>query len=186
MRQLPLVEDAMGYQTLTLLRKLDAACTSADGLAEAAVKAFETHPDASIITSFPGLGSLTGARVLAEIGDDRSRLVDAGALKSYAGAAPVMRASDKCISVKARRIKNQRLAAAGYVWAFASLTASTGARAQYDCRRTNGETHRSPAQSLQPHDRVPAPLPRQTRPLRRNHRLLHPCRARPHRRSLTA
>jgi hypothetical protein len=37
MRQLPLAEEAMGRQALTLLRKLDAACTSADELAEAAV-----------------------------------------------------------------------------------------------------------------------------------------------------
>ncbi len=147
-RQLPLVEDAMGHQALTLMRKLDAACTSADELAEASVKAFEAHPDAEIITSFPGLGSLTGARVLAEIGDDRSRFADARALKSYAGAAPVTRASGKSISVKARRIKNQRLAAAGYVWAFASLTASTGARAHYDRRRTHGERHISALRNL--------------------------------------
>ena len=38
---------------------------------------------------------LTGARVLAEIGDDRSRFTDARALKAYAGAAPVTRASGK-------------------------------------------------------------------------------------------
>lgn len=148
MRQLPLVEDAMGRQTLTLLRKLDAACTSADELAEAAVDAFETHPDSDIITSFPGLGSLTGARVLAEIGDDRSRFADAKALKSYAGAAPVTRASGKSVSVKARRIKNQRLAAAGYVWSFASLTASAGARAHYDHRRTTGDRHISALRNL--------------------------------------
>lgn len=85
MRQLPLVEDAIGRQALTLLRKLDTACISADELAEAAVEAFEAHPDAGIITSFPGLGSLTGARVLAEIGDDRSRFADAKGLKAYAG-----------------------------------------------------------------------------------------------------
>ncbi|MEU9744760.1 IS110 family transposase [Streptomyces niveus] len=148
MRQLPLVEDAMGHQALTLLRKLDAACTSADELAEAAVEAFETHPDAEIITSFPGLGSLSGARVLAEIGDDRSRFADARALKSYAGAAPVTRASGKSVSVKARRIKNQRLAAAGYVWSFASLTASAGARAHYDRRRTIGDRHISALRNL--------------------------------------
>ena len=39
--------------------------------AEAATAHFKQHPDAEIITSFPGLGTLTGARVLAEIGDDR-------------------------------------------------------------------------------------------------------------------
>jgi transposase len=34
-------------------------------------------------------------RVLAEIGDDRTRLADARALKAYAGSAPVTRASGK-------------------------------------------------------------------------------------------
>ena len=75
------------------------------------------HPDAGIITSFPGLGALTGARVLAEIGDDRSRFADAKGLKAYAGGAPVTRASGKSTSVTHRCVKNNRLAAAGYLWA---------------------------------------------------------------------
>ncbi|MFB7665319.1 IS110 family transposase [Kitasatospora sp. NPDC056138] len=148
MRQLPLVEKAMGRQALALLGKFEAACTAADELAEAAVELFERHPDAAIITSFPGLGALTGARVLAEIGDDRSRFTDAKSLKAYAGSAPVTRASGKSHAVMARRVKNQRLAAVGYVWAFASLNASPGARAHYDRRRTVGDRHTSAQRNL--------------------------------------
>ncbi|MFE4631248.1 IS110 family RNA-guided transposase [Streptomyces mirabilis] len=148
MRQLPLVEEAMGRQTAALLRQLDAACTSANDLAKAAVESFEAHPDAEIITSFPGLGSLTGARVLAEIGDDRSRFADAKGLKAFAGAAPVTRASGKSVAVMARRVKNQRLASVGYVWAFAALTASTGARAHYDRRRADGDRHTAAQRNL--------------------------------------
>ena len=37
------------------------------------------------VTSFVGLGDLTGARLLAEIGDDRTRFADARALKAFAG-----------------------------------------------------------------------------------------------------
>jgi len=114
MRQLPLVEDAMGRQALALLGQLDAACAAADGLEQAATQSFNLHPDAGIITSFPGLGALTGARVLAEIGDDRSRFSDAKGLKAYAGAAPITRASGKTKSVTHRRVKNNRLAATGY------------------------------------------------------------------------
>ena len=135
MRQLPLVEQAMGRQALALLRQLDAACTSADQLEHDAVESFNQHPDAEIITSFPGLGPLTGARVLAEIGDDRSRFADAKGLKAYAGAAPITRASGKTRSVTFRRVKNNRLAAAGYIWAFSALTASPGARNHYDKRK---------------------------------------------------
>lgn len=141
LRQPDPVEGAMGQQALALLRLLDAACRNADELATQAEHAFAAHPDATIIASFPGIGELTGARVLAEIGDDRSRFADARGLKAYAGAAPVTRASGKSRSVATRRIKNQRLAAAGYSWAFSSLTASPGARAHYDRRRSRGDAH---------------------------------------------
>jgi transposase len=136
-----LVEEAFGYQALALLRELDVACTNAEDLATRTAERFEQHPDAPIITSMPGLGPLTGARVLAEIGDDRARFADARGLKAYAGSAPVTRASGKTTVVMHRRVKNQRLASAGYLWAFAALTASPGARAHYDRRKTAGDRH---------------------------------------------
>jgi transposase len=148
MRQLPLVEAAMGRQALALLGQLNAACAAADDLERAAVESFNLHPDAGIITSFPGLGALTGARVLAEIGDDRSRFSDAKGLKAYAGAAPITRASGKTRSVTRRRIKNNRLNAAGYCWAFSALTASPGARAHYDRRRDTGDRHAAAQRNL--------------------------------------
>ncbi|MEU9222681.1 IS110 family transposase [Streptomyces sp. NPDC048376] len=148
MRHLPLVEEAMGRQTLALLRQLEAACVSADDLAEASVQAFENHADAEIITSFPGLGPLSGARVLAEIGDDRTRFADARGLKAYAGAAPVTRASGKSVSVVARRVKNQRLAGVGSMWAFSAMAHSDGARAHYDRRRQAGDRHTAAQRNL--------------------------------------
>ena len=148
MRQLPLVEAAMGRQALALLGQLNAACAAADDLERAATESFNLHPDAGIITSFPGLGALTGARVLAEIGDDRSRFQDAKGLKAYAGAAPITRASGKTRSVTHRRIKNNRLAAAGYTWAFSALTASPGARARYDRRKDAGDRHAAAQRNL--------------------------------------
>jgi transposase len=148
MRHPPLVEQAMGRQARALLGQLDAACTAAADLEQAATESFNLHPDAGIITSFPGLGALTGARVLAETGDDRSRFQDAKGLKAYAGAAPLTRASGKTRSVTHRRIKNSRLAAAGYLWAFSALTASPGARAHYDRRKTAGDRHAAAQRNL--------------------------------------
>ncbi|MFC9627399.1 transposase [Streptomyces sp. NPDC056930] len=124
-----------------MLRQLNTACDNAEQLEEAVTQAFEEHPDAPIIRSFPGLASLTGARILAEIGDDRTRFANAGSLKAYAGSAPVTRSSGKSCMVMSRKIKNQRLAAVGYVWAFVSLTRSPGARAHYDRRRGVGDRH---------------------------------------------
>jgi hypothetical protein len=74
MRHLAQVEAAMGRQTLALLAALNTACASVDDLGQASGELFERHPDYAIITSFPGLGDSTGARVLAEIGDDRRDL----------------------------------------------------------------------------------------------------------------
>ncbi len=148
MRQLPLVEQAMGRPALALLGQLDAACAAADDLEQATIESFNQHPDAEIITSFPGLGPLTGARVLAETGDDRSRFADAKGLKAYAGAAPITRASGKTTAVLHRRVKNQRLAAAGYLWAFSALTASPGARAHYDRRKNDGDRHAAAQRNL--------------------------------------
>ena len=146
MRQLPLVEQAMGRQALALLHQLDAACAAAGDLEHAVIESFSQHPDAGI--SFPGLGALTGARVLAEAGDDRSRFSDAKGLKAYAGAAPITRASGKSKSITRRRVKNNRLAAAGYAWAFSALTASPGARAHYDRRRDAGDRHAAAQRNL--------------------------------------
>ncbi|WP_422656581.1 IS110 family transposase [Mycobacterium sp.] len=139
LHQPPMVENAMGMQLTALLRQFDAACTAADELAEAAIAHFEQHPDAAIITSFPGLGNLAGARVLAEIGDDRSRFADARGLKAFAGSAPITRASGKKTIVLHRHIKNRRLAAVAPIWALSALRHSPGARRHYDARRAAGD-----------------------------------------------
>ena len=86
--------------------------------------------------------------MLAEIGDDRSRFADAKGLKGDAGAAPITRASGKTRAVLHRRVKNQRLAAAGYVWAFSAITASHGARNHYDRRRQAGDRHAAAQRNL--------------------------------------
>jgi transposase len=135
------VEAAFGAQVSALVLQLTAAATAADQLLAHTEVVFAQHPDAETITSFPGLGPITGARILAEIGDDRSRFTTAKALKAYAGSAPVTRASGKSKIVMYRRVKNNRLAATGYLWAFAALTKSPAARAHYDQRRARGDRH---------------------------------------------
>ena len=131
----------MGAQALRLLATLNTECDSVDQLGHAVTEAFATHPDHQIITSFTGLGDLTGARVLAEIGDDRDRFADARSLKAYAGSAPITRASGRSLSVTRRRVKNNRLAAAGFVWAFVAATHSPGASTLYYHRREQGDRH---------------------------------------------
>jgi transposase len=141
LRQDPRVEQAMRVETLALLGVLDVACASVDQLAAALVEAFSQHPDHEIITSFPGLGDISGAIVLAEIGDDRSRFRDDRALQAFAGSAPVTRASGKSRTVTRRRTKNNRLAAVGYSWAFTAAARPSPARDHYLRRREHGDGH---------------------------------------------
>ena len=109
---------------------------------------FGQHPDAEIYLSQPGLGTILGARVLAEMGDDPQRYADARARKNYAGMAPITKASGTKRVVLARYARNRRLADALYQQAFAALTASPGARACYDRHRARGATHHQALRTL--------------------------------------
>src|SRR5450755_299201 len=102
---------------------------------------FGQHPDAEILISQPGLGSVLGARVLAESGDDPARYTSAKARKNYAGTSPITRASGKKKTVTARYVHNDRLIDALMTQAFAALTGSPGARAYYDHQRARGSEH---------------------------------------------
>ena len=117
-------------------------------LEEALGEGFDEHPDAKIIRSLPGLGTILGARVLGEFGDDRTRFANAKSRKNYAGSAPITKASGKSLIVLARHARNKRLADALDQWAFCSLTTSRGARAYYDQLRARGKTHRQALRQL--------------------------------------
>jgi transposase len=102
---------------------------------------FLQHPDAEIYLSQPGIGTVNGARVLAEFGDAPGRYASAKARKNYAGSSPVTRASGRSKIVLARFIRNNRLTDALHSQALSALTASPGARAYYDKQRARGLGH---------------------------------------------
>ena len=102
---------------------------------------FGQHPDAEIYLSQPGLGTITGARVLGEFGDDPHRYACAKARRNYAGTSPITRASGKKKIVAARFVRNDRLIDALMIQAFAALRVSPGARAFYDAQRAKGLEH---------------------------------------------
>ncbi len=110
-------------------------------LEKALTEAFEEHPDVGIITSFPGLGTTLGARLLGELGDDRDRFTSRRGLKAFAGTAPETRASGTRTSVTMRTVPNKRLNHAAYLWALPLVLHSPPARAHYDRRRQRGDSH---------------------------------------------
>ena len=109
---------------------------------------FETHPDADIYRSLPGLGVVLGARVLGEFGDDPNRYTDAKCRKNYAGTSPLTIASGKKHAVLARHIRNRRLYDAIDQWAFCALSTSPGARAFYDQYRDAKQPHHKALRAL--------------------------------------
>src|SRR5215204_3602221 len=137
----PLIADAMGATVTALVAVIAELQAQIGRLETELADRFEQHPDAKIIRSLPGLGMTLGARVLGEFGNDPNRYANAKCPKNYSGMSPITRASGKSHVVLARYARNRRLADACYQWAFATLTASPGARAFYDTRRAAGDTH---------------------------------------------
>ena len=109
---------------------------------------FEQHPDAKVVLSLPGLGTVLGARVLGEFGDDRTRFSGPKSRKNYAGTSPVTKASGRSRVVLARYALNRHLGDACDQWAFCAITKSAGARDYYDQLRARGKTHRQALRQL--------------------------------------
>ena len=144
----PLVAEAMGATVAALVAVIAELAAQIASLETQLADRFDQHPDAKIIRSLPGLGMTLGARVLSEFGDDPNRYGDTKSRKNYAGTSPITKASGTRRVVLARYARNRRLADACYLWAFAALTASPGAREFYDQRRTAGDTHHRALRAL--------------------------------------
>jgi hypothetical protein len=117
-------------------------------LGEVVSEHFGRHRDADIYLSQPGLGSILGARVLAEFGDDPHRFTDSKARKNYAGTSPITRASGTRRIVLARYARNRRLGDAVHQWAFCAMRGSPGAKAYYKTIRSRGIGHQAALRQL--------------------------------------
>ena len=144
----PALADTYAITVTALVAVIGELNKQIDVLAEAVGAHFGQHPDAQIILSQPGLGTILGARVLAEFGDAPGRYADAKARKNYAGTSPITRASGTKRVVLARYARNRRLADALYRQALSALTGSPGARAYYAQRRKTGATHHQALRAL--------------------------------------
>jgi transposase len=142
------VEVAHGEAVAALVDTIAAMQAGIARLETTMTAEFEQHADAKILNPAPGLGPILAARVLAEIGDDRSRFDAAANLRAFAGTAPITKASGRSKIVRARHIRNRRLADACHWWAFAAISASSGARAHYDRRRDIGDSHNAALRNL--------------------------------------
>lgn len=108
------------------------------GAVEHAVTA---HTDGPVLTSFPRIGRVNAAQVLAELADDRARFASDEHLAAEAGVAPVTHASGKSHGVSFRWACNKRLRKAITCWADNSRHASPWAADVYVRARARGCDH---------------------------------------------
>ena len=102
---------------------------------------FFIRPEASILTSLPGMGPVLGAEFLVAAGD-LSAFSSADQLAAYAGLVPAAHDSGKRGGNDHRmRDGNKVLKRAFYQSAFASLRTSPVSRAYYDRKRREGKRH---------------------------------------------
>ena len=148
LRQPPVIQSAYAAIVTSEVAIIEALNTQIDQLGAVVGAHFGQHPDTEIYASQPGLGMILAARVLGEFGDDPHRYVDAKARKSYAGTAPITRASGTKKIVLARYARNRRLGDALQQWAFCSLRGSPGARAYYQQLRDRNIGHQAALRQL--------------------------------------
>ena len=132
-RAAELVLPQLADQLTSLLAQREQAATQVEEMLDA-------HPLAAVLTSMPGIGVRTGARILLEVGDGTT-FPTPGHLAAYAGLAPVTRRSGSSIRGEhPSRGGNKNLKRAMFLSAFAALSDPTS-RAYYDRKRAQGKKH---------------------------------------------
>jgi transposase len=126
---------------------------------------FAAHPDRALIGSLPGLGPILAPRLLAALGDDRTRFPDARALQCFSGIAPVLIRSGQSTVVSRRCACPSFIRQTFHEHASKSIRHSRWARAYYQQQKDRGKKHHTITRSLafkwqrillrRWHDRVP-------------------------------
>lgn len=121
-------------------RRLDELCDSIEAAADSTPGQICEQRDVVILRSFPGLGRITLATLLAEA-TEPLRFRDYHALRSLTGAAPVTRRSGKACFVVRRHACNKRLAQAVFHWARVAKQHDPTSARRYEELRRRGHSH---------------------------------------------
>jgi transposase len=119
---------------------LDQAIAELEALIE---ERFREHPDADVITSMPGIGTMLGAEFIAATGGDMAAFGSPDRLAGVAGLAPVPRDSGK-ISGNLRRPRryHRRLLRMFYLSAQVAALHCPESKRFYQRKRTEGKNHK--------------------------------------------
>ena len=102
---------------------------------------FLLSADSAIFASLPRAGKRLAPRLLAEIGDERSRYADASGLQALAGTAPVLFQSGSYAKAHRRYACLKPLRNAMQHFAWQSTLQESWAMAYYQRKRTEGKSH---------------------------------------------
>lgn len=131
--------DAAATVLPRLAEQLAALRRQRDDVAAVVENLVEAHPLSPVLTSMPGVGARTAARLLTEVAG--KHFETSGHLASYAGLAPVTRRSGSSIRGEhTSRRGNKILKRALFLSAFAALRDPVS-RAYYDKKIAQGKRH---------------------------------------------
>lgn len=145
----PHVEEAETIRIRHLLQVFDHAARRAESLEEELETRYAAHPYHRLLSGVPGIGTVLGARLLAEIGDrPAERFASGRSLAAYAGVAPVTWASGQTVRVAFRRASSTHLRSTLHTAAFSMTSHSPGAQGYYRHRRDAGDAHATALRKL--------------------------------------
>jgi transposase len=102
---------------------------------------FLIHEDHELFQALPGAGARLAPRLLAELGDDRSRYQDAASLQALAGTSPVLFQSGRYAKAHRRLGCIKPLRNALQQFAFHSTRSEPWAKQYYQRKRMEGKSH---------------------------------------------
>lgn len=117
LRYPPTIETQFSHVTGMLVANVDAAVATADLLLDRLTDLYLAHPLSLFFDSLPGVGLLTGVRMLSEVGDDPFRFSTVEGLQGYGGCRPGHDASGTRNTVTRRYHRNVHLQTAVTQWA---------------------------------------------------------------------
>ncbi|MGW4289623.1 IS110 family transposase [Streptomyces sp. NPDC004673] len=145
----PRVEEAEALRIGHHVAALHEAVRRAHELERELGQHYAAHPFHPLVARVPGVGTILGAYLLAEIGDRPLQRFGSGrSLAAYAGVAPVTWASGQTVRVAFRRASSTYLRSTLHTAAFSMTSHSPGARAYYQKRRDAGDAHAAALRKL--------------------------------------
>jgi transposase len=126
---------------LAILDQLEPLVRQIAAYDEEIERLFFQHEDHELFQALPGAGARLAPRMLAEIGDDRSRYLTSASLQALAGTSPVLFQSGTYAKAHRRLGCIKPLRNALHQFAFHSTRSEPWAKAYYQRKRAEGKSH---------------------------------------------